>query len=139
MRARLEFAGPTRRQAFARSRGICECHRIPWLRRPNGCGLRLVAGAIFYEHIVPDAIRPDNSLSNCAVLARSCWKEKTARHDLPVVAKAKRTYDRHIGAQASPRDLIVGSRASSWKHHMAGGWSRRPGRARATAHAKGTP
>ena len=138
MRSRLEFTAETKRHAFARSRGICECHLIPWLRRPKGCGVRLVAGAIFYEHVIQDAIRPDNSIDNAAVLTRTCWREKTTRVDLPTIAKTKRAYDRHIGAQATPRDLIVGSRASGWKHHMAGGWSRRPGKARPAAHAKGT-
>jgi hypothetical protein len=72
MNRRLEFTAATKREAFARSGGICECHRIPWLKRPDGCGVRLVAGGIFYEHVAPDAIRPDNSLENCAVLSRTC-------------------------------------------------------------------
>jgi hypothetical protein len=71
MNRRLEFTAATKREAFARSGGICECHRIPWLKRPDGCGVRLVAGGIFYEHVTPDAIRPDNSLENCAVLSRT--------------------------------------------------------------------
>jgi 5-methylcytosine-specific restriction protein A len=122
---RLEFTAETKRSAFARSGGICECHLIPWLKRPDGCGVRLVAGAIFYEHVIQDAIRPDNSLDNCAVLTRTCWKEKTARIDLPVIAKSNRVRNRHIGAVATPQQVIVGSRASGWKNHMRGGWSRR--------------
>jgi hypothetical protein len=124
-RRRLEFTAATKRDAFARSDGICECHRIPWLNRPNGCGVALVAGAIFYEHLVQDAIRQDNSLSNCAVLSRTCWKEKTARIDLPTIAKSNRTRAKHIGTVATPQQVIVGSRASGWKSHMRGGWSRR--------------
>lgn len=75
---RLEFSAPTKRAAYDRSNGICECHRIPWLRRPNGCGRELREGNTFYEHINPDNIRQDNSLDNAACLVRTCWREKTA-------------------------------------------------------------
>ncbi len=122
---RLDFTAATKRDAFARSAGICECHRIPWLNRPDGCGVKLVAGAIFYEHVIQDAIRQDNALSNCAVLTRTCWKEKTARVDLPTIAKSNRTRSKHIGAVATPQQVIVGTRASGWRHKMAGGWERR--------------
>ena len=124
-RRRLEFTAATKREAFARSAGICECHRIPWLNRPDGCGLKLVAGAIFYEHVIQDAIRHDNALSNCAVLSRTCWKEKTARVDLPTIAKSRRTFAKHIGAVVAPQQVIMGTIASGWKNHMRGGWSRR--------------
>lgn len=137
-RNRLNFTAATKREAYARSCGICECHRVPWLRRPRGCGVRLVAGAIRYEHIIQDAIRPDNSLGNAAVLTKTCWLEKTARIDLPTIAKTKRIGDRHIGAQASPREVLIGARASGWKHHMAGGWSRRPDKLRPGLHGKVT-
>jgi hypothetical protein len=117
-----------RRDQARGSGGICECHRIPWLKRPDGCGVALVAGGIFYEHLTPDAIRRDNSIENCAVLSRTCWREKTARYDLPTIAKSNRTRTRtrrHIGAIATPQQVIVGSRASGWKNHMRVGWSRR--------------
>jgi hypothetical protein len=125
MRSRLEFTAATKRAAFARSTGVCECHLIPWLRRPAGCGVKLVAGGMFFEHITPDAIRPDNSIDNIACLTRTCWREKTARFDLPVIAKSNRVRDRHFGTRAEPQQVIVGSKASGWKHRMAGGWIRR--------------
>ena len=78
-RRRLEFTAATKREAFARSAGICECRRIPWLNRPEGCGVKLVAGGIFYEHINPDQIRQDNSLHNAAVLCKTCWRENSPR------------------------------------------------------------
>lgn len=124
-RRRLEFSAATKRDAFSRSGGICECHRIPWLNRPDGCGVKLVAGGIFYEHLIQDAIRQDNSLSNCAVLSRTCWREKTARIDLPTIAKSNRTRSKHIGAVATPQQVIVGTKASGWKNFMRGGWARR--------------
>ena len=122
---RLEFTAATKREAFARSGGICECHRIPWLNRPDGCGARLTAGNTFYEHINPDQIRQDNSLDNAAVLCKTCWREKTDTFDLPTIAKSNRVRDRHIGAVASPQQVIVGTVASGWRHKMAGGWERR--------------
>lgn len=94
---RLEFTNKTKRAAFARSGETCECHLIPWLNRPNGCGQRLVDGRIRYEHINPDAMRPDNSLANAAVLVIPCWREKTDKHDLPTIAKNNRVRDRARG------------------------------------------
>lgn len=98
--SRLNFTSATKREAFRRSGSICECHMIPWLRRPDGCGVKLVAGAIFYEHIIPDAIRPDNSVENCATLTKTCWREKTANYDLPMIAKSNRNQDRARGIRA---------------------------------------
>jgi hypothetical protein len=122
---RLEFTAPTKRAAFARSNGICECHLIPWLNRPNGCGVKLTAGNIFYEHLVQDAIRKDNSLSNCCCLVKTCWREKTDKIDRPTIAKSNHVRDAHIGATVAPQQVIAGTVASGWKRHMRGGWSRR--------------
>lgn len=122
---RLEFTAQTKRDAYTRSGGICECHLIPFLNRPNGCGVRLIAGSFFYEHINPDAIRKDNSLSNAAVLTKTCFSEKRDRYDLPIIAKSNRVHTKHIGAVAAPVQVIVGSRASGWKNRMRGGWVRR--------------
>ncbi len=40
-RPRTEFTKATKRKAFTRSSGICECHRVPKLKRPHGCGVAL--------------------------------------------------------------------------------------------------
>jgi len=111
---RLEFKSDTKRAAFKRSNGICECHLIPWLKRPQGCGVRLVTGSINYEHLNPDAIRPDNSLENCAVLSRTCWKEKT-RDDRKVIAKSNHSRDRDRGIRPTPMQTLPGSRRSKIK------------------------
>ena len=68
---RREFSAQTRRDAFARSGGICECHRIPSLNRPQGCMVKLIDGATFYEHIRTSWHSHDNSLDNCAALTRT--------------------------------------------------------------------
>jgi hypothetical protein len=103
---RRNFSNQTKRDAFDRSGGICECHLIPWLKRPDGCGVKLVTGAIFYEHIKTDFHSSDNSLDNCAVLSRTCWKEKTSEHDIPSIAKTKRLIDSARGIK-KPRTITA--------------------------------
>jgi len=95
--SRLEFTAKTKRAAFERSRGICECHLVAMLNRPHGCGQKLAEGRIRYEHIIPDNIRPDNSLDNCAVLSLGCWREKTDIYDRKVIAKSNHMRDRARG------------------------------------------
>lgn len=64
---RNEFTAATKRKAYARSHGICECHRIPNWPFPV-CGLYLGIANTFYDHIDPDYLSKDSSLENCAVL-----------------------------------------------------------------------
>src|SRR5262245_24353940 len=96
---RAEFTAKTMREAYERSGGICEC----------GCGRPLGPGNTFYEHIVQDWLTHDNSLANCMVLTKTCWKLKTAKQDLPVIAKVKRVRDAHRGINP-PRRRIAGWR-----------------------------
>ena len=123
---RLEFTAETKRLAYTRSHGTCECHRISFLRRPKECGVILGSGNVFYEHILPDAIKPDNSLDNCAALSRTCWREKTSGYDRKLIAKSNHTRDRDrgIARQLKGRPL-VGTKASGIKLLMSGGWERR--------------
>lgn len=119
-RRRLEFTAQTKRDAFDRSGGVCECYRIPWLKRPDGCGVKLVDGAIYYEHVNPDNIRHDNSLDNCAVLTRTCWREKTDRYDRKVIAKSNHVRDGARGIkQPSFRPMPFGKR-DKFKQKMNG-------------------
>src|SRR5258708_35701706 len=87
--SRLEFSNPTKRAAHKRSGGICECHRVECLNRPQGCGDKLGEGNTLYEHIEPDAMHPDNSLANCAVLVLACWRGKTRLIPQPAHANTK--------------------------------------------------
>lgn len=129
---RREFTKDTRRQAYARSGGICECHRVPQLKRPRGCGQRLGPADTFYEHIIQDGIGGDPSLENCAVLVKTCWKEKSNLIDIPTVAEAKRQHDREIGIGRADLNApaMPGSRRSGWIHRMGKrgreAWERRP-------------
>jgi hypothetical protein len=127
MHRRREFSTQTKRDAYSRSGGICECHRIPWLERPKGCGVKLVTGAIFYEHIICDFHCSDNSLSNAAVLCRTCWKEKTARFDIPSIAKTKRLIDSVRGINTSVGRPLPGTIRSGIKLSFRGPIDRRTG------------
>ena len=102
-RARNNFSKDTKRAAYERSGGICECHLIPHVFKV-ACGLRLSPGNTFYEHINPDKISGRNDLDNAAVLTKTCWKIKTATFDLPTIAKSNRTQDRARGIY-KPRSI----------------------------------
>lgn len=120
MTRRLNFNAPTKRAAWIRAGGLCECHRIPWLNRPQGCGVKLITGGTYYEHINPDAIVKNNSLDNCAVLATACFKEKTRSYDVKVIAKSNRVRDRHRGIGRSVVRPLAGTRASGLRKRMNG-------------------
>lgn len=123
-RSRLEFTSPTKRAALERSCGICECGRVPYLMQlydNKPCGLPVGTGNTFYEHVNPDGLAPDNSLSNCATLTKTCWLAKSNGYDKPVVARAKRREDRHAGIRPIPYQPIPGTRASGVKLQLGGG------------------
>lgn len=123
-RRRNEFTAATKREAYARSGGICECHRIPNWPHPI-CGAPLGDGNTFYEHIDPDAISSRNDLDNAAVLSKTCWSLKTNSIDKPTIAKANRVRDRAHGIRPENYPPLVGTVRSGWKHFMHGGWERR--------------
>ena len=116
---RNNFTKDTQRQALARSKGICECHLIPHVFK-YACGQPLGIANTFFEHVVPDNISHDNSLSNCAALSRTCWKAKTANYDHPVIAKAKRVSDLANGIKDPWRQRLPGGRGSYLKKKMDG-------------------
>lgn len=127
---RREFPNPVKRAAYQRSNGICECYllvNVPGLVT-GGCNQKLGIGNTFYEHVNPDGNGGFPTLSNCAVLTRTCWRIKTDAFDRPVVAKTNRMGDMAIGVKtgASGADPLPGTIASGWKHRMRGGWERRP-------------
>ena len=118
---RSEFTSKTKRRAFARSNGVCECHLVPFLDRPDGCGVKLVDGRIRYEHINPVEISSDNSLENCAVLTLACWREKTDKYDLPIIAKSNRVRDRARGIKRkSGRSSFQTNRDGAFKKKLDG-------------------
>lgn len=123
-RTRNNFSPATKRLAYDRSNGICECHLIPHVF-PQPCYQPFDSKGIRYEHIDPDAISHRNDLGNCAALRTPCWRYKTDRYDRKVIAKSNHTRDRHRGIRPNVFRPIPGTRASGWRHKMAGGWERR--------------
>lgn len=110
---RREFSPDTRRQALIRSKGFCECHRVPQLPTFGvGCGVKLSIGNIYFEHIVCDALDGDNSIDNCAALTKTCWRAKSYAYDIPVIAKVKRQRDKSFGIRRSLYRPIPGTKAS---------------------------
>lgn len=98
---RKEFSADTKRQAFRRSQGICECHLIPHVF-PEPCGRPLGEGNTFYEHIHPDRISGRNDLDNAACLTKTCWSIKTNTYDKPVIARVRKREDRSHNIRPAP-------------------------------------
>jgi len=111
---RTEFTKQTKRDAFERCEGLCEGIR------PDGerCSANLGKKLHHFDHIIPDAIGGDNSLQNCQVLCKPCHDDKTRKIDVPIIAKAKRNYDKDRGIRKPSR--FPGSRDSRWKKKMDG-------------------
>jgi hypothetical protein len=119
VRRRREFSAATRRDAYERSGGICECHRAWQLPTfGTGCGQQLVFGQFFYEHIEPAAIGGLNDLDNCAVLTKTCWKLKTLTSDRPTIEKDRHLRDFARGIKSRLSRPIAGTLRSGIKIPM---------------------
>lgn len=111
---RRNFSKATKREAFERSNGVCECRLVPMLPTfGEGCGAKLSPGNTFYEHITPDGINGSPTLENCAVLVKTCWRLKTDSYDLPVIAKSNRVSDLARGIRNASE--MRGSRNHPWQ------------------------
>ncbi len=94
---RCEFSKAVKRDAFARANGLCEGAK---------CGARLHIGKFQYDHDIPDGLGGEPALWNCRVLCHACHDEKTRKHDVPLIAKAKRISDKYLGIK-SPKQKIA--------------------------------
>lgn len=126
---RSNFTTETKRLAVKRSNGICECHLLAKAGVPgfsvNGCGVFIGVGNTFFEHIEPSYFAGRNDLDNIAAISRTCWKTKTAKFDLPKIAKTKRQQNMRFGIKSESGQAIAGTKRSGWKSFMRGGWERR--------------
>ncbi len=111
---RQEFPRKVKVAAFERAAGRCE-----------KCTARLAVGKFHYDHRIPDALGGKPVLENCEVLCTACHGAKTAKEDVPAIAKANRRRDAHIGAKAPSRHPLPGSKRSGWKQTINHGWVRR--------------
>lgn len=111
--SRREFSKKVRMAAWARCNGRCE-----------DCTAKLRPGKYEYDHDLPDGLGGEPTLENCRVRCTNCHSTKTAKRDIPMIAKADRSKAKFIGAKKSTRPM-PGSRQSPWKHKVGGGWERR--------------
>ena len=85
---RTEFSVRIKTAAYNRSLGVID-------RKPHcevmwdgkRCG-KLILGVPEYDHIVPDGLGGDNSLSNCQCACGDCHRRKTHEQDRPIMQKA---------------------------------------------------
>jgi 5-methylcytosine-specific restriction protein A len=89
---RQEFSTKTRREALERCKGHCE-----------GCGATLWQKARHFDHDIADGLGGEPTLENCKVLCVPCHDDKTRKHDVPRIAKAKRVYAKHNGIAIKSR------------------------------------
>lgn len=111
---RREFSTKVRMAAWDRCGGRCE-----------ECTAKLFPGKFQYDHIVPDALGGEPTLENCKVLCSNCHGAKTARRDVPMVAKSNRVKARHIGAKTRSGRGFAGNRNGKFKKRMDGTVERR--------------
>lgn len=105
---RREFPAKVRLAAYERAGGHCEV-----------CTAKLYPGRFAYDHCIPDAMGGEPTLPNCTVLCSACHGEKTAKSDVPTIAKSKRIRAKHAGIKTTTRPL-PGSRASGIRKRMSG-------------------
>lgn len=121
---RREFSPDTKRQAVRRSGGICECHLLAKAGVPGfniqGCGVQIGVGNCFFEHIEPSYFAGRNDLGNIAAISRTCWKTKTAKYDLPKIAKTKRQQNMRFGIKSESGRPIDGSKRSAFRKKLNG-------------------
>lgn len=107
---RREFPKSVKLAAWDRANGHCE-----------ECGVKIRAGlGPHYDHVIPDAVGGEPVLENCAVLCRTCHGVKTARADIPAIAKTKRVRDKSLGVRDKRSRPMPGTRASGMRKRMDG-------------------
>lgn len=124
--SRMEFTAKTKRAAFERAKGVCECHLMAHVflkidRNWKPCGMPLADNRIRYEHIDPDAVSHRNDLDNCGALRIECWRVKTDKFDLPMIAGVKRAVDRRRGIERGGGRKLPGGKDSPFKIPIGGG------------------
>lgn len=105
---RREFSKQVKRDALHRAQGKCE---------NETCGA-LFGVKFHFDHDIADGLGGEPELWNCKVLCHACHAEKTAKHDIPKIAKVKRIQDKHNGIKKPSR--MAGSKDSKFKKRMDG-------------------
>lgn len=108
-RDRQEFSKKTKLEAYTRANGHCEV-----------CTAKLFVGKFQYDHVIPDALGGEATLSNCRVACSACHDHKTFGEDIPFIARAKRRAADHAGAKTPSRNPLPGGRRSKWRKKISG-------------------
>ena len=109
MSGRLEFSPKTKTEAFRLANGRC-----------RHCLVKLSVGNVRYDHHVAAKLGGDNSLSNCQVLCRNCHDQKTAKVDVPAIAKTKRVHRKNIGAGSGRKQKVGGWLSTKFRRKVDG-------------------
>lgn len=110
--SRREFSLKTKRAAYERCGGICEC----------GCGRPFgehPKERPHYDHVLPDMLGGTNDLENCEVLRVECHDAKTYGQDIKRITKVRRE-DKRRKNQTAPKRKIPGSKGTSLRKKMDG-------------------
>jgi hypothetical protein len=115
---------PTRRPVFSTS------FRLNLFLKRKGtcasCYQKIDAGKAWdIDHILPLALGGSNEPENLQILCKRCHESKTAKNDIPLIAKTKRLKASHLGARSRSTRPIAGSRRSPWKRKLDGSVVRR--------------
>lgn len=103
---RREFPKQVKRDALKRAAGKCEqCDATFGVK-------------FHFDHIIPDGLGGEPTIENCQCICHQCHNEKTRKHDVPLIAKAKRVSDKHNGIKK--RSSFACSRDSKWKKRVDG-------------------
>ena len=110
---RREFSQATRKAAWKRASGTCEC----------GCGqpfdLNHPKGCPEYHHRIEAVLGGGNDLDNCMCIRRDCHAVITAKESAPKAAKVRREDKRRTGTDAR-KARIPGSKGSGLRKRMDG-------------------
>lgn len=101
---RREFSRKTRQQALERSGLRCEAAGARYgFEAGQRCNCSLSLGVQF-DHVLPDQMGGDNTLSNCAAICVQCHKYAT-RNDIRTIRKSDRQRDKSSGV-VRPKQTI---------------------------------
>lgn len=108
-RKRKEFTKAVRIKRWDHCDGRCEV-----------CGVKLCAPRIHFDHDTPTSLGGDNSFENCRVLCVACHGTKTSKQDRPMIDKARRGEEKHLGIRKTKGRPLPGTRASGIRKRMDG-------------------
>lgn len=112
--SRTEFPKPVLREALRRSGMLCEAVGPLYGLKPDQRCSRPLSKGVRFDHAIADGIGGKPTLENCAAVCPLCHAFKTAKHDIPRIAKTKRQSDKALGIRSTSRPMD-GSKRSAWR------------------------